>query len=125
MTFTRHAWLVVLTVCALAAPLRAHPHYGDIVTDTIRGRVTGVDAEQHTIAIDAIDRKTKKLRNYLVFLDPKVKITRAKKKVALGELAPGQPIICVVEVEIKENGQEGRLTAFDIQFDLKARPAVY
>jgi hypothetical protein len=116
---------VVLILWALAVPLRAHPHPGDVVTDTMRGRVTEVDLERRTLAIDAIDRKTKKVRNYLVFLDPKVKITRAKKKVALTELMPGQAVICVVEVELNEDGQETRRIAFDIQFDLQARPAVY
>ena len=56
-------------------------------------------------------------------MDPKIKITRAKKKVVVTELAPGQAIICVVEVEVRENCQKGRMIAFDIQFDLKAKAA--
>ena len=116
---------VALILWALAVPLRAHPHPGDVVTDTMRGRITAMDLERQTLAIDLIDKKTRQVRNYLVFLDPKVKVTRAKKKVALMELTAGQAVICVVEVELDEKGQETRRIAFDIQFDLQARPAVY
>jgi hypothetical protein len=116
---------VVLTFWSAGSTAGAHPHPGDVVTDTIRGRVTEVNLERRTIAIDALDKKTKKLRNYFAVVDPKVKVTRAKKKVALTELTVGQPVICAVEIELDQNGRETRLIAFDIQFDLTARPAVY
>src|SRR5215217_74447 len=115
---------VVLALCAFTPPLRAHPHPRDVVTDTFRGRVTEINLERRTIAIDAIDRKTKTPRNYFFVLDPKVKVTRAKKKVDLAELASGQAVICVAEIELDERGQESRYIAFDIKFDLQARPAV-
>ena len=121
----RRAITFVLALVALGAPLRAHPHPGDVVTDTFRGRVTEINLEQRTIAIDAIDRKTKKIRNYFFFLDPKVKVTRAKKKVPITELMSGQAVICVAEVELTERGDPTRYIAFDIKFDLQARPAVY
>ena len=122
---TRRAALVVIVMCALCAPLVAHPHDGDVQTLVLRGTITDVDLKNGTLALDAIDRDTKKLRNFFVILDPRIKVTRAKTKVTVAELAPGQPIICVVEVEVRENGQKGRMIAFDIQFDLKARPATY
>lgn len=124
MSTVRHAAFIVLAL-VIAAPLDAHPHPGDVVTDTIRGRVTGVDLERRTVAIDAVDRKTKKLRNYFFFLDPKVKITRAKKKVPITELMPGQTVVCVAEIELNEHGQETKYIAFDIRFDEQARPARY
>lgn len=115
----------VAVVLALWAPLYAHPHPGDVVTDTLRGRVTEIDLERQTIAIDTLDRKTKKPRNYLMFLDRKVKVTQGKKKMALTDLVPGQAVICLVEVELNENGEDSKFIAFEIRFDLQARPAVY
>jgi hypothetical protein len=120
---TRRAALAVIVMSALCAPLLAHPHNGDVQTVVLRGTITDVNLKNGTLALDAIDRDTKKLRNFFVLLDPKIKITRAKKKVAVTELAPGQSIICVVEVEVRENGQKGRMIAFDIQFDLKVNTA--
>jgi hypothetical protein len=55
----------------------AHP--GDVVTETFRGRLMEINLERRTIAIDAVDRRTKKLRNYFCFLDPKVKVTREEE----------------------------------------------
>ena len=121
----RRAITFVLALLALDAPLRAHPHPGDVVTETFRGRVTEINLERRTIAIDAIDRKTKKLRNYFFFLDRKVKVTRAKKKVPMTELMSGQAVICVAEIELTERGDPTRYIAFDIKFDQQARPAVY
>lgn len=103
----------------------AHPHPGDVVTETFRGRVAEVNLERKTIAIDAIDRKTKKLRNYFFFLDPKVKVTRAKKKVDVSELAPGGPVVCIAEVELNERGEATKYIAFEIRLDLQARPAAH
>jgi hypothetical protein len=54
--------VILVALSALTTPLVAHPHRGDVVTDTFRGRLTEVNFERRTIAIDAIDRKTKKLR---------------------------------------------------------------
>src|SRR5215210_901280 len=116
---TRRAALVAIALCVLCAPVLAHPHDGDVQTLVLRGTITDIDLRNGTLALDAIDRETKKLRNFFVLLDPKIKIARAKKKVAITELVPGQAIICVVEVEVRENGQKGRMIAFDIQFDLK------
>lgn len=121
----RRAVGVVLALVMLGAPLRAHPHPGDVVTDTFRGRVTEVNLERHTIAIDAIDRKTKKLRSFFFFLDPKVKITRAKTKVPITDLTTGQAVVCVAEVELNERGEPTRYIAFDIRLDPQARPTVY
>ena len=73
------------------------------------GRVTEINLERRTIAIDAIDRKTKKLRNYFFVLDPKVKVTREKKKVAITELTPGQAVVCVAEIELNERGEQTRV----------------
>jgi hypothetical protein len=116
---------LVLAVATFSLPVRAHPHPGDVVTDTFRGRVTAINLERRTIAIDAIDRKTKKLRNYFFVLDPKVKVTREKKKVAITELTPGQAVVCVAEIELNERGEQTRYIAFDIRFDVQARPAAY
>jgi hypothetical protein len=121
----RRAIAVGLALVAFGAPLRAHPHPGDVITETFRGRVTEINLERRTIAIDAIDRKTKNLRNYFFFLDPKVKVTRARKKVPITELMSGQAVLCVAEVELTERGDPTRYIAFDIKFDLQARPAVY
>jgi hypothetical protein len=121
----RRAAVVLLCLWAGGAPIFAHPHPGDVVTDTFRGRVTEVSLERRTIAIDALDRKTKKIRNYFFFLDPKVKVTRAKKKIPFGELAPGEAVICVAEIELNERGEATRYIAFDIRIDTQARPAVY
>lgn len=121
----KHAAAIALAMSAVVVPVGAHPHPGDVVTDTFRGRVTEVNLERQTIAIDAVDRKTTKLRNYFFFLDPKVKVTRGKKKVQIGELTPGQAVVCIAEIELNERGQETRYIAFDIKFDLQARPAVY
>ena len=121
----RRAVGVVLALVTLGAALSAHPHPGDVITDTFRGRVTEVNLERHTIAIDAIDRKTKKLRNFFFFLDPKVNVTRAKKKMSIAELTPGQAVICIAEVELNERGDPTRYIAFDIRFDAQTRPAVY
>ena len=121
----RRAITFVLALLAFGAPLRAHPHPGDVVTDTFRGRVTEINVERHTLAIDAIDRKTKKLRNFFFFLDPKVKVTRAKKKVPITDITPGEAVICVAEVELNQRGEPTRYIAFDIRFDPQARPAVY
>ena len=120
---TRRAALAAIALCVLCEPLLAHPHDGDVQTLVLRGTITDVNLKNGTLALDAIDRDTKKVRNFFVLLDPKIKITRAKKKVTVTELAPGQSIICVVEVEVRENGQKGRMIAFDIQFDLKAKAA--
>jgi hypothetical protein len=114
---------IVLALVMAGVPLHAHPHPGDVVTDTFRGRVTEINLERKTIAIDAMDRKTKEIRNYLFFFDPKVKVTRAKKKVPIAELMPGQVVVCVVEVEMNERGEPTRYIAFDVRFDLQARPA--
>ncbi len=111
--------------CAVCASAFAHPHDGDVQTLVLRGRITHVDLKNRTLALDAIDRDTKKMRNFFVLLDPKIKVTREKKKITPAELAPGDAIICVVEVEVRENGQKGRVIAFDIQLDLKTRPAIY
>ena len=121
----RRAVTVVLALLALDAPLRAHPHPGDVVTDTFRGRVTEINLERKTIAIDAMDRNAKKIRNYLFFSDPKVKVTCAKKKVSITELMPGQAVVCVAEVELSERGDPTRYIAFDIKCDEQARPQVY
>src|SRR5262245_25117657 len=120
----KHAAAIALAMSAVVVPVGAHPHPGDVVTDTFRGRVTEVNLERHTVAIDAIDRKTKKLRNYFFVLDPKVKVTRAKKKVPITDMTPGQAVICLAEVELNERGEPTRYIAFDIRFDLQARPAV-
>jgi hypothetical protein len=117
------ACLAALLACAMCAPVFGHPHNGDTQTLVLRGTITDIDLKNGTLALDAIDRDTKKLRNFFVLLDPKIKITRAKQKMAVTQLAPGQAIICVVEVEVRENGQKGRMIAFDIQFDLKAKAA--
>jgi hypothetical protein len=109
-----------MLACAVCALAFAHPHEGDTQSLVLRGTITDVNLKNGTLALDATDRDTKKVRNFFVLLDPKIKITRAKKKVAVTELAPGQPIICVVEVEVRENGQKGRMIALDIQFDLKS-----
>jgi hypothetical protein len=125
-TMSQIATLLAIAALALAvAPVRAHPHPGDVVTDTLRGRVTEIDLERRTIAVDTLDRKTKKPRNYLMFLDKKVKVTQGKKKMAITELTPGQPVICLVEVELNERGEDTKFIAFEIRFDLQARPAVY
>lgn len=121
----RRTAAVILALSVLGGPLRAHPHPGDVVTDTFRGRVTEINLERRTIAIDAIDRETKKLRNYFFVLDPKVKVTREKKKVAITELTPGQAVVCVAEIELNERGEPTRYIAFDIRFDVQARPAAY
>src|SRR5262245_31967921 len=122
----KQAAAIALAMSAVVVLVRAHPHPGDVITDTFRGRVTEVNLERQTIAIDAVDRKTTKLRNYFFFLDPKVKVTRGKKKVQIGELMPGQAaVVCIAEIELNERGQETRYIAFDIKFDLQARPAVY
>lgn len=125
MNMMKRSAAVVIALCAVSAPLLAHPHPGDVVTDTFRGRVTEVNLERRTIAIDAIDRKTKKLRNYFFFLDEKVKVTRARKKAAVADLMPGDAVICVAEIELNDRGEETRYIAFDIKFDPQARPAVY
>jgi len=117
------ACLAALLACAMCAPVFAHPHNGDIQTLVLRGTITDIDLKNGTLALDGIDRETKTLRNFFVVLDPKIKITRAKKKIPVTELAPGQAIVCVVEVELRENGQKGRMIAFDIQFDPKAKAA--
>lgn len=117
--------VVVLAVLSIARPLAAHPHPGDVVTETFRGRVTEVTLERRTMAIDAIDRKTKKLRNYFFFLDPEVKVTRAKKRVAVTELAPGEPVVCIAEVELNERGEATKYIAFEIRFDVQARPTIH
>lgn len=122
---TRLCIAIVLAVRVLTTLAWGHPHPGDVVTETFRGRVTEINLERRTIAIDAVDRKTKKLRNYFFFLDPKVKVTRAKKKVPITELMSGQAVICVAEVELTERGDPSKYIAFDIKFDQQARPAVY
>lgn len=122
---TRTTCLAVMFACAVCASAFAHPHDGDVQTLVLRGRITHVDLKNRTLALDAIDRDTKKMRNFFVLLDPKIKVTREKKKITPAELAPGDAIICVVEVEVRENGQKGRVIAFDIQLDLKTRPAIY
>src|SRR5262249_47922331 len=96
------AFVAVMACLIGQAPLSAHPHPGDVLTDTLRGRVSQVDLEHRTVAIDTLDRKTKKPRNYLLFLDPKVKITRGKTKLSAAELPPGQAVVCEVEVELNE-----------------------
>ena len=72
--------------------------------------------------MDTIDPATKRPRNFLVWLDPKVKVRRAKKKIGLTDLAPGQPIICRVEIDAKPDA-DSKMIAFEIQIDLKALPA--
>ena len=42
----------------------------------------------------------------MVWLDPKVKVSRAKKRIALTDLAPGQPIICSVEIAAKPDADQ-------------------
>ena len=121
----KRATVAALVLCAATAPLIAHPHPGDVVTDTLRGRASYVDVGHRTIAIEMLDRKSKQTRNVLLFLDPKVKITRDKTKLSLPDLMAGQPVICDVEVELNERGEQTRLIAFEIKFDMKARPALY
>jgi hypothetical protein len=58
-------------------------------------------------------------------LGPKVKVTRAKKTVPITELTPGQAVVCVAEIELNEQGEQTRYIAFDIRFDVQARPAAY
>ena len=125
MVAVRIAVLLVVALVACGAPSWAHPHPGDVVTDTLRGRVSEVDLEHRTVAVAMLDRKTKQPRNVLLFVDPKVKITQGKTKLSLMELPSGQAVICEVEVELNERGEQTRLIAFEIKFDMKARPALY
>jgi hypothetical protein len=118
----RRAAVVAIVTCAAGVPLLAHPHDGDKDTLLLKGPITAIDLKHMTLALDAVDRKTKKPRNYFVLLDPKVKVTRAKKKIPLTELAPGQSIICSVEVEPNPDA-DSKMIAFAIQIDPKAVPA--
>ncbi len=104
------------------APLRAHPHDGDTDRLVLKGIITAIDLKNGTLALDAIDPATKRPRNFFVFLDRKIKVTRAKKKIPSTSLAAGQPIICTVEVDPKPDA-DSKIIAFDIQIDLKALPA--
>lgn len=113
--------LAVITLYALSGPALGHPHDGDRDILVLKGTITAVDLKNGTLALDAIDRSTKRLRNFFVFLDPKIKVTRAKKKIPMTELAAGQPVICTVEVDAHPS--DIKLIAFEIQVDLKAIPA--
>ena len=116
---------VVSVLAVMRAPLAAHPHPGDVVTETFRGRVAEVDLARGTLTIDALDRQTRKVRNYLFFLDPRVKVHRGKQKASVMDLMPGDAVVCEAEVELDERGGRTRFIAFDVRFDLQARPAVY
>jgi hypothetical protein len=119
---TRRMALASIGLCAGWVPLLAHPHDGEKETLVLKGPITAIDLKNRTLALDAVDRQTKKLRNYFVFLDPKVKVTRAKKRIALADLTPGQAIICIVETD-PDPDADSKMIAFAIQIDLKALPA--
>jgi hypothetical protein len=109
-------------VCAGSAPLLAHPHDGDKDTLLLKGTITAINLKDGTLALDGVDPATKRPRNFFLFLDRKIKVTRAKKKIPLSALTPGQPIICTVEIDAMPDA-DSKMIAFQIQVDLKAFPA--
>ena len=124
-TVIRRATLLVVLWGTAVASAVGHPHDGEPVVLKFHGRVTEVNLARHTLAFDAIDPETRRPRNYLVFLDAKVKVSRGhEKKIPLTELTNGQSIVCFVEVEANPDSRS-RMVVFEIRFDLQARPAIY
>jgi hypothetical protein len=122
MALTRRTALAAIMTYGVAAPLLAHPHHGDKDTLLLKGPITSIDLVNRTLALDAVDRATKRIRNFLVFLDPKIKLKRGKAKIALTDLTPRQRIICTVEIDPMPDA-DSKMVAFQIEIDLKALPA--
>jgi hypothetical protein len=109
----RLIWSACAMLALICASSSAHPH-DEPETLILKGTLTKVDAINRAIELDTVDRKTKAVRNMLLFVDAKVKLRQGKTRINLGELRPGQLVTCIVERDHKEGGGE-RLTAFEIR----------
>jgi hypothetical protein len=116
---TRRTAVAAILTWAGWVPLLAHPHDGDKDTLVLKGIITDIDVKNGTLALDGIDPATKRPRNFFLFLDRKIKVTRAKKTISVSALAPGQPIICTVEIDGRPDA-DSKMIVFRIQVDLKA-----
>jgi hypothetical protein len=105
-------------VALLWASSSAHPH-DEPETLILKGTLTKVDAVNRAIELDTVNRRTKAVRNMLLFVDAKVKLRQGKARMALGELRPGQRVTCIVERDHNEGGGD-RLVAFEIRVETPA-----
>jgi hypothetical protein len=114
-------WCAFLLTAVLAAAGNIHPHNEREILD-LQGTITKVDAVNRAVELDAVDPRTKQVRNLLLVLDKKVKLRNGKAKVELASFKPGQRVNCTVERTYDDADVE-RLVALSIQMTTVQTPA--